>query len=178
MKAFKSVIMVKYPQDHVWVAVRDRLPEMVPFLDDVKSITQEYREQKSDLLKLTNIWQADIELPSKVQSIIDVDKLEWTDSAEWIESQQQCQWIIEPHFFKDRIDCTGSTRFESAIGGRGTRITFAGELSIDASDIPGIPVFMESTVTKTVESLITTVIPKNFRKITDALAMLFEQEKA
>lgn len=170
--------MVKYPQEDVWAAVRDRLPEMVPYLDDVKSITQEYRLQNPDSVELINIWQADIDLPAKVKSIIDVDKLKWTDSAEWIESKQQCLWVIEPHFFKGRIDCTGSTRFEPAIGGRGTRITFAGELGIDVSNIPGIPAFMEPAATKTVESLITTVIPKNFRKITDALAMLFEQGKA
>ncbi len=178
MKAFKSVILVKYPQDEVWIAVRDRLPEMVPFLDDVKSITQESREQNPDSLQLTNIWQADIDLPGKIQSVIDIDKLKWTDRAEWVESKQQCLWVIEPHFFKGRIDCTGSTKFEPAIGGRGTRITFAGEFGIDASDIPGIPSFMESTISKTVESLIINVIPKNFRKITDALAILFEQEKS
>jgi len=178
MKTFKSVILVKYPQDIVWRAIRDRLPEMVPFLDDVKSITQEYRAQNSDRLQLTNIWQADIDIPGKVQAIIDTDSLKWTDRAEWFDEKNQCHWTIEPHFFKDRVQCSGSTQFEPAIGGRGTRITFAGELGINAKDIPGVPAFMEATVTKTIESLITTLIPKNFRKVTDALAMLLEQKCA
>lgn len=178
MKIFKSVIFIKYPQDIVWQAIRDRLPEMVPFLNDVKSITQEHREQNSDALQLTNIWQADIEIPGKIQSIIDSDALRWTDRAEWFEAKNQCHWVIEPHFFKDRVQCSGSTHFEPAIGGRGTRITFAGELGINARDIPGVPAFMEATVTKTMESLIITLIPKNFRKITDALAILLEQKSA
>jgi len=175
MKTFKSVIMVKHPKDVVWQAVRDRLPEMVPYLDDVKSITLEYREQQPGSLKLTNIWQADIALPAKVQSIINADSLMWTDRAEWIDANDECQWTIEPHFFKDRVLCSGSTRFEPAIGGRGTRITFAGELTVDAKNVPGVPAFMEGTVTGTIESLITTVIPKNFRKITDALEILLKQ---
>lgn len=175
MKIFKSVILVKHPKDVVWRAVRDRLPEMVPYLDDVKSITQEYREEQDGSIKLTNIWKADIALPAKVQSIINADSLKWADRAEWIDAYDECQWVIEPHFLKDRVLCSGSTRFEPAIGGRGTRITFSGELSIDAKNIPGVPAFMEATVTSTVESLITTVIPKNFRKITDALEILLAQ---
>ena len=176
MKTFKSVVIIKYPQDIVWPAMRDRLPEMVPFLDDVESITPEHREQHSDALQITNIWQADIEIPAKIQEIIDTDALRWTDNASWLEAENQCQWSIEPHFFKDRVQCSGSTLFEPAIGGRGTRITFAGELGINVKDIPGVPAFMEGTATKTMESLIITLIPKNFRKMTDALAILLEQE--
>lgn len=175
MKNFKSIIMVKHPKNTVWQAVRDRLPEMVPYLDDVKSITQASREEEEDSLNLVNIWQADISLPAKVQSIINADGIAWTDSAVWIDSQDECQWKIEPHFFKGRVLCSGSTIFEPAIGGRGTRITFGGELTIDAKNIPGVPAFMESTITSTVESLITNLIPKNFRKITDALEILLKQ---
>ena len=175
MKTFKNIIVIKHPRDLVWQTVRDRLPEMVPYLDDVKSITQECREQLAGSLKFTNIWQADIALPAKVQSIINADSVKWTDQAEWIDELNECQWRIEPHFFRERVLCTGSTLFESAIGGRGTRITFAGELTIDAKNIPGVPKLMESTVTSTVETLLTTIIPKNFRKITEALEILLKQ---
>jgi hypothetical protein len=175
MKNFKSVVMVKHPPEIVWQAVRDRLAEMVPYLDDVKSITRDYSEQLDGSLKLTNIWQADIALPARAQNLINADSLKWTDRAEWIDESYECQWTIEPHFFTDRVLCAGSTRFEPAIGGRGTRITFAGELSVDAKNIPGVPVFMESTVISTIESLITTVIPRNFRKITDALEILLSR---
>ena len=175
MKTFKSVILVKHAPEIVWQTVRDRLPEMVPYLDDVKTIKQEYREQLDGSLKLTNIWQANIALPAKVQSILDANSLKWTDRAEWIDALDECQWTIEPHFFQDRVLCSGTTRFEPAIGGRGTRITFAGELSVDAKNVPGVPAFMEASATSTIESLITTVIPKNFRKITNALEILLKQ---
>lgn len=176
MKQFKSVILVKHPVETVWQTIRDRLPEMVQFLDDVKDIKLESRTQNPNSLQLINVWQADIILPTKVQTILETDSVKWTDRAEWFEENNLCQWSIEPHFFKDRIDCKGSTQFESAIGGRGTRITFGGELVINTKDIPGVPAFMESTVTKTVESIITTLIPKNFRKITDALSILLKQQ--
>lgn len=178
MKTFKSVIMVKYPQAVVWNAIRDQLPEMVPFLNDVASITQENRTEKADgVLQLVNTWKADIKIPNLLKSVIDPDKLSWTDRAEWIEHRRECHWSIEPHFFTEYTRCSGSTQYAPAIGGRGTRITFEGQFEVNAGNIPGIPAFMEETATKTIESLITSLIPQNFRKVTDALSTLLEENR-
>jgi len=175
MKTFKSVILVKYPQDLVWQSIRDRLSEMVPYLDDVANITQEHRKEDDDgSLHLTNIWKADAKIPAMLHSIIDPDSISWTDRAQWIEEKNACHWAIEPHFFPDRTRCSGITYYEPAIGGRGTRITFTGELEVNAKNIPGLPGIVESTATKTIESLVTTLIPKNFRKVTAALSVLLD----
>jgi hypothetical protein len=177
MKTFKSVIMVKYPKEEVWRAMRDRLPEMTPYLDDVAAITQEERKEQADgSLKLINVWKADIKIPSLFQSVIDPSTLSWTDRAEWFEKESRCRWTIEPHFFTDCIRCAGTTRFEPAIGGRGTRITFEGEMEILTKKIAGLPPFMEATAAKTVESLVISLIPKNFRKIIDALSVLLKEK--
>jgi hypothetical protein len=177
MKTFKSVIMVKYPQRLVWEAIRDRLPEMVPYLDDVASITQESRKELGNgLLLLINVWKADIHIPSALQSVIDPASLGWTDRAEWIEQNNKCHWTIEPHFLPGLAKCSGTTHYVPAIGGRGTRITFEGELEVNTKNIPGLPTFMEPTASKTMESLITSLIPKNFRKVTDALSELLKQK--
>lgn len=177
MKTFKSVIMVKYPKEVVWKTMRDRLPEMTPYLDDVAAITQEHRKEQADgSLKLINIWKADIKIPSMLQSVIDPSTLSWTDRAEWFEQESRCRWTIEPHFFTDCIRCAGTTHFEPAIGGRGTRITFEGEMEIVTKKIPGVPAFMEATAAKAIESFVTSLIPKNFRKVTDALSILLKEK--
>jgi hypothetical protein len=178
MKKFKSVMVVKHPKSVVWKAMRDRLPEMVPFLDNVAAITQVRREEPTDgCVQLINLWKADVDIPSTIQSVIDPSNLSWLDRAEWFEPKNKCQWTIEPQFFTDHIRCAGSTYFEPAIGGRGTRITFEGELEITVSNIAGLPSFMHATVSKAMESLVTSLIPKNFRKITDAMSILLERKR-
>lgn len=178
MKKFKSVTIVKQPKALVWKAMRDRLPETVPFLDNVAAITQVRREELADgSVQLINLWKADVKIPGAIQSIIDPSNLSWLDRAEWFEASNRCQWRIEPQFFTDHIRCAGNTHFEPALGGRGTRITFEGELEITVSNIAGLPTFMQVAVSNAMESLVTSLVPKNFRKITDALSLLLEQKR-
>jgi hypothetical protein len=179
MKTFKSIIMVKYPRNIVWETIRDRLPELVPFLDDVADIVPEHRQEHLEgSLELINIWKADIKIPPILHSVIDPSTLSWTDRAKWNESQNICHWAIEPHFLPDRIRCSGRTQFEEAMGGRGTRINFEGALEVTTKDFPGLPAFMEVTATQTIESLVASLIPKNFRKVTDALSHLLNQDRS
>jgi hypothetical protein len=178
MKKFKSVIIVKQPQALVWKAMRDRLPETVPFLDNVAAITQTHREEPTaGFVRLINLWKADVKIPGAIQSIVDPSNLSWLDRAEWFEASNKCQWRIEPQFFTDHIRCVGNTYFEPALGGRGTRITFEGELEITVGAIAGLPAFMQATVSKAMESLVTSLIPKNFRKITEAISILLEPKR-
>jgi hypothetical protein len=178
MKKFKSVIIMKQPKALVWKAMRDRLPETVAFLDNIASITQTRRDELTDgSVRLINVWKADVKIPGALQSIIDPSNLSWLDHAQWFGSSDKCQWRIEPQFFTDHIRCAGSTHFEQALGGRGTRITFEGELEITLGNIAGLPTFMQATASRAMESLVTSLIPKNFRKITDALSLLLERER-
>lgn len=171
MNNFKSVIIIKHPRDKVWLAIRDNLSDLVPHLDDVASITTEKREkQADDVLLLVNLWKADIAIPAVLTSMIDPDSLRWTDRAAWNEQEYKCHWQIEPHFFADRISCNGTTSYEPAIGGRGTRITFEGQLEVSTHNLPGLPAILEKGADSAVEMLVTTLIPKNFRKVTDALS--------
>jgi hypothetical protein len=176
MKTFKSVILVKHPKQQVWESIRDRLGIMVPYLDDVAQIhEQERRVTDAGVVELTNIWQADISIPPVLQSVIDHRKLGWTDRAQWFDESGICLWEIEPHFLPGVAQCKGKTRYESAIGGKGTRITFEGELIVDASRLDNLPAFMENTANKTIETLVTTLIPTNFRKVTTALSEVLKQ---
>ncbi len=178
MRRFKSVTIVKQPMALVWKAMRDRLPETVPFLDNIASITQVRREEHTDAsVQLINLWKADVKIPAAIQSIIDPANLTWLDRAEWFEASNKCQWSIEPQFFTDHIRCAGSTHFEPALGGRGTRITFEGELEITVGNGAGLPAFLQGPVSKAMESLVISLVPTNFRKITDALSLLLEKKR-
>lgn len=178
MKTFKSMIIVKHPKKLVWQTMRDRLTDMVPFLDDVAFIEQmDRRESGNGSVQLTNFWKADIKIPDAIRSILHASEVSWLDRAEWSEIRDKCEWQIEPRFFTDHIHCAGTTSFEPAVGGRGTRITFEGKLDIALNNIPGVPRFMHGTATKAIESLVTTLIPKNFHKLTAALSNLLDNER-
>ena len=179
MKQFKSVILVKHPKTVVWKSIRDHLLQLTPYLDDVASITEESRLcLPQGTVQITNRWQADTTLPTVLQPFIDSQQLGWTDHAQWFEDRSLCIWRIEPHFLSNAIQCHGETRYEPAMGGRGARITFEGEIHLETPGFPGMPSFMEATAAKTLETLITTLIPQNFRKVTTALSHLLKTPQA
>lgn len=176
MKPFRTLEIVKAPPDQVWTAIRDRLDELVPQLDDIRSVTNEHREELPDgTVKLINLWRAEASIPSVLKNVIKPEYLAWTDRATWNPVKRECTWQIELHFYRERTRCHGSTTFEPAIGGRGTRVTFGGEFSLDARGMTGVPSVLESTVASGVESFVTSLIPRNFRKLIHAAGNLLSK---
>lgn len=173
MKPFKSVVIVKHPLDLVWTTIRDRLPEMVPMLADVASITVlDRREDGSGTISLINEWRVRLNIPTILSAVVKPEMLGWIDRAEWGEVTHECRWAIEPFFLAEAVRCAGTTVYGPAIGGRGTRITFAGTLDIDNARLRAIPTSLGVPVSAALETLVSTLIPKNFRKTSDALAKL------
>jgi hypothetical protein len=101
--------------------------------------------------------------------------LAWTDRAIWSAKAFECTWKIEPHFFADRVKSEGITRYEPAMGGRGTRVTFEGVLELSAANLPGVPAVFESAVLVGVETFLGVLIPKNFRKLIAAAAKVLDR---
>ena len=115
---------------------------------------------------VTNIWQARPKLPALLAARLKPEMLRWTDRAVWSPREHTCSWRIDPHYFTGRIACQGSTRFEPAMGGRGTRLTFSSEFRLGQN---GKPSALEDVVLRGAESLLQGLIPKNFQKIVTAL---------
>jgi hypothetical protein len=173
MKPFKTFAMVKHPVDVVYATVRDRLAELVPLLGDVDAVTTESREDgPGGTVRLVNRWKARADVPAALSSVIRPDMLAWLDRAEWREAERACHWRIEPLFAPDRTQCEGVTRYEPAMGGRGTRITFDGGIAVTAKGLPGVPAMLEGVVAGGIESLVTTLVPRNFQKLAGAVEKL------
>ena len=174
-----SVSVLKHPRDSVWATIRDRLPEVVPLLDDIESVTVESRKDLPDgQVHLVNIWKAKPKLPAIVTGYVKADMMSWTDRAEYRPQSHECAWSIEPHFFRERIKCSGVTRYEPAMGGRGTRVTFEGDLTLDLHNLPGVPSILEGPLASTVELFVVTLLPKNFRKLVEAAGTLLSSSPA
>jgi hypothetical protein len=172
VKPFKSIVLTQQPVDRLWVTVRDHMSELAGMLDDIDRITVVGREQLSrGRLRLVNEWRAKPRLPISIESVTGTDAFVWLDHAEWSESDRRCEWRIEPQFLDGRIHCHGATLYEPAMGGRGSRVTFEGELRLEAPRT-GASSLLERSVAPIVESIVTVMIPKNFRKIVEAAARL------
>ena len=125
---------------------------------------------------LVNQWKARPHIPAVLASTLKPEMLTWTDRALWGPVDQECRWQLEPHYFRDRASCQGLTRYEPAMAGQGTRIIFEGTFEVKGVHPSGVPGFVEGTVSRVVESFVTSMIPKNFRKLTDALAILLKRD--
>lgn len=173
MKAFHALVGLRQPLAQVAPVIRDRLPEIAPQLDDVEAIRTVARAERPDGgVALVNEWRVNPKLPAALNGYLTPDMLGWLDHADWSADLTFCRWRIEPFFMPDAIRCSGETRFEPAMGGRGVRAVFDGTLDIDAPALSRVPAAWRRPAAAAIELLIGTLIPRNFRKTAEAAAGL------
>jgi hypothetical protein len=171
--------MIKFPVDTVWDTMLHHLPEIAKDVDDLESITEIKRiNQPGGAIKVESVWKAKPKLPGMVMKYIKPDMLEWTDSANWKEKEKMIEWEIHSHHYYDELYCKGVTAFERAMGGKGCKLTFSGELEWKGKVLSMSLGMFDSSLAKGVESILSQMIPSNLRKITDALSKYIEKNAA
>lgn len=171
---FKTISMIKHPVDLVWETFRDRFEEVGEKVDDLEYIA--FREKNvNETGQLTTVyeWKANPKLPALVKSYIQPNMLTWTDTATWNANEKVCHWQIYSHYFKDKMDCVGSTTFSPAMGGRGCRMTFQGNIHWDGG-LPALVGIMDGPITRAMESVISKMVPKSFHKVSNAVGELIK----
>jgi hypothetical protein len=148
------------------------MPEIASGLQDITSVKVVQRTKRGEDIELVNQWLARAQFPSLVSRVVDPDSLGWLDYATWRERDHECHWRIEPLFLRDSLRCDGIATYDTAIGGRGSRVTFEGSLDIDLSRLTALVGPMRPAAAAFLESIATTIIPRNFRKTLDAACLL------
>lgn len=170
MSAFRGMAMARQPVERVFATARDALPEVAKYLDDVERIVVVERAELPDgSVRLVNRWTARARIPAALSAVVRPEMLTWIDRATWDPHDHVCRFGIEMGFFPDRVRCTGASRYEPAMGGRGTRVSFEGELVVMATGLPGVPAFLEAAVSKGIEAFVSALIPGNLRKVVDGV---------
>jgi hypothetical protein len=173
MKIFiKSTI--PYPIKAVYEAMRDHMPELVPYMPNIKQIIVENRAQKENVLILQNRWiPAQTEIPAVARSFIDSNNTYWIDHAQWTDNEQSCSWRLEMGFMTERVHCTGTTAFAELEPNK-TEMIIKGELTLNLKGL--VPRLLLGRATKGIEGFVGKMVEPNFKKTTEALtAYLTEQ---
>ncbi len=166
--------VLDFPRDLVFQTYRDRLPELVPHLPNVRRITVESREDDPPVTRLLNRWEAAAEVPKVVRSIIKPEMLVWLDHALWNEETWECEWRIEHGAFAEQVHCSGRNRYV-AVDDK-TRLEIRGDLSVDAAKIPVVPRLLAGTVAPVLERFIVQTIRPNLVSTADGVQAFLRQQ--
>jgi len=170
MKPFRSLVVLKRPQQELWTAMRDHLVDFAGCIADIEEIRQLERiEEPGGTVRIVNEWHVRQQVPPMIRSILKISELAWIDRNRWDADACTCSWSIEPRFLAEYISCHGQTSFAPAMGGQGTRVTFAGELDLKPGWLSAMG-GVETMVSGFVESIVTTIIPRNLRAVVEAAA--------
>ncbi|HEX2027939.1 MAG TPA: hypothetical protein VHF25_08070 [Nitriliruptorales bacterium] len=173
MKQFKTLVVLRQPLQPVWSTMQDRLPELIPMIDDVASVTVLEREEVGPgRTRLVNEWRARQRLPAVVRDAVQGEVLGWIDHNLWDDQARVCVWNIEPFVLPESIRCQGTTTYEPAMGGRGCRVTFEGTFELADGALSGLAGALQRPVASFVESIVSTYIPRNTRAVLEAAARL------
>jgi hypothetical protein len=170
MKTFRSLVVLKRPQQELWLAMRDHMEDFAGNIADIESIRQiERTTDANNIVHIVNEWRVRQQVPAMLRSILKASELSWIDRNIWDATSHACAWAIEPNFLTDHIACAGTTSFSPAMGGQGTRVTFEGEFDLKPGALGKLS-SLESVLSGFLESIVTTIIPRNLRAVVEAAA--------
>jgi hypothetical protein len=170
LKHFRSLLVAKRPRQELWTAMRDHLVEFVGSIADLEEIRQIERTSGADgIVHIVNAWRVRQQIPAAIRAMLKIGELGWIDHNSWNDATSTCSWTIEPNFLGDYIACSGETTFTEAMAGRGSRVAFAGELDLKPGLLGSLG-SIEPLVSSFLESIVTTIIPRNLRAVVEAAA--------
>jgi hypothetical protein len=169
---------ISFPRTLVFSTYRDRLPQLVPHLPNVESITNAEREEKpggrEGVVRLLNLWKAKADVPKIAQAVVKPEMLAWKDHAVWNENEWTCEWRVETHLMTEAVRCQGKNRFLDE--GATTKLEIRGDLEIDLAKFKGVPRFLAGSVGPVVEKFIVTLLTPNLLSVSKGLESFLQAE--
>jgi hypothetical protein len=172
---------ISFPRELVFRTYRDRLPELVPHLPNVKAITVQKREDapggQAGVTKLLNLWEAKGDIPKPAQTVIKPEMLAWLDHATWNQNDWTVEWRVETRMFTDAIKCSGKNRYVE-LDANSVRLEIRGDLSVDLKSVPGVPRLLAGTIAPIVEKFVIALLTPNLVSVAKGLEAFLRAEAA
>jgi hypothetical protein len=171
VRTFETIVVVPVRPELVLAVVRDRLPELVHAFDEVDRIEQlAHRELDGRRTHVVNEWRAAQRLPDPLARLVGTDEVSWIDRADWDATSRTCRWSIEPSLLTEHVDCHGTTAYEPTPDGRGSRVRVQGTFDLARGALRGLAAPLNRPLGRFVETLVTTMIPRNTETMITAAA--------
>ena len=170
----RSESRIHHPVERVYRAYRDKLPEIAPYIPDVREIRVLERAEREEGVYLLNLWEGEVDLPALVRSVVRPEMLRWHDHAEWNDADRVVDWRIELPAFDQQVRCAGRNRFE-ADGPDATRVVLSGDLEIRVDRIPGVPRSLGRRLAPKVEAFIVKLITPNLTRVNASLERYLDE---
>lgn len=151
---------IPFPRPLVFEIYRDKLPELVKYLPNIRGIQQVTRTEEGATVKLLNHWKGGGDVPAAVRKFLSEDLLEWDDHATWYGDKFTCDWRTVVPAFKDAVDSAGHNTYEE-LGPNLTKLTIKGDLKVDAGKIKGVPRLLGGAIGPVVEAFLVNSIKPN-----------------
>ena len=166
---------IPFPRAKVFAAYRDHLPDLVPYLPNIRGISVTSRTDEGQVVKLLNRWKGGGEIPGAVRKFLSEGMLEWDDHAEWNETDWTCAWRTVVPAFKDAVDATGMNTYVE-VTPESTKLTIAGNLKVDAGKVKGVPRLLSGTVSPMIESFLVATIKPNFSEVAKGVEKFLKEK--
>jgi len=164
---------IPFPRARVFEAYRDRLPEMIPYLPNIRGIEVKSRRDEGTVTELVNLWHGMGEIPAAARAFLDEKLLSWTDHARWNSADWSCHWRMETHVFTEAIHAEGDNRYLES--GGITRLIIEGELSIDPKKLKGVPRLFAGTVASAAEKIVIGRVKPNLLEVAAGVSRFLEK---
>jgi len=168
--------VIPYPRPIVFATYRDRLADLTELLPNILAIEVMSRVERPGEVELVNRWRGGGDIPAMARSVLSESMLEWTDYATWFEGDFRVVWRTDVHAFPGAVKSSGQNRFVEIA--EGTRLEIRGELTCDASKVPGVPRLLAKTVGGTVEKVMVGQVGKNALEMARGVAKVIAQNSA
>src|SRR5438874_445212 len=92
-------VEIPFPRADIFAVYRDKLPELVPYLPNVRGISVVSRTDEGSITRLLNRWKGGGEIPGPVRKLLSENLLEWDDHATWDSAKFTTDWrTVVPAF--------------------------------------------------------------------------------
>ncbi len=169
-------IDLPFARKDIFLVYRDKLPDLVPYLPNVRGITVTSRTDEGPVTKLVNRWKGGGEIPSAVRKFLSDDLLEWDDHATWDESKFNTHWRTIVPAFKDAVDAEGWNYYEE-LSPTSTRYKIVGELKVDAGKVKGVPRLLSGTVSPLIEKFLVGSIKPNLVSVAKGVEQFLRKQQ-
>jgi hypothetical protein len=136
----------------------------------VESIELRRRDTLGEnIVQTVTRWKPlDPDVPDIIKKYVDPDILGWSIITTWYEDEWFCEWEVRTGFIEDAVRYSGSNSFEST-GKQSTLVTINGNVTVEATRIPGVPGLVSSQLSQGAETFLVRLLRPTFEDILGAL---------